>query len=68
MDDMADVEFKTDFEAALSYLTRIQRISFIEVRLKKRTQADVATEWGTSRENVKQAIHGAVKKWSKYYS
>jgi RNA polymerase sigma factor (sigma-70 family) len=63
-----EVEFMTDLEAALDELTELQRKSFVEVRLNERTQADVADELGVSRESVKQAITGALKKLRKFSS
>ena len=63
-----DVDFDADLEAAMSMLTALQRTSFVEVRLNGRTQADVATELCVSRESVKQAIDGALKKLRKYFS
>jgi RNA polymerase sigma factor (sigma-70 family) len=63
-----DVEFNIELESALSLLTPLQRVSFIEVRLNGRTQADVADELGVLRECVKQAIAGALKKLKKYFS
>jgi len=62
-----DAEFNIDFESAFSQLTDLQRRSFIEVRLNGRTQADVASDLGVSRESVKQAIVGAVKKLKKFF-
>jgi RNA polymerase sigma factor (sigma-70 family) len=61
-DHISEVEAQIDLELAFDTLTVLQRVAFIEVRLNKRTQADVANELGVSRENVKQAICGALKK------
>ena len=66
-DCIDEIEFYFDLEIAFSTLTDIQRKSFIEVRLSGRTQADLACELGVSRENVKQAIEGALKKLKKYF-
>ena len=63
-----EVEYAIDLEAALSKLTDLQRASFMEVRLNGRTQADVAYELGVSRESVKQAVEGALKKLKKFFS
>ena len=63
-----DIEFNIDLEAVLSTLTELQRVSFIEVRLHGQTQADVARILNVSRESVKQAIRGALKKLKKYFS
>ena len=65
---MDEVEFKIDMEAALSTLTDLQRRSFCGVRLDGRTQKDVADELGISRDSVKQAIEGAIKKLMKISS
>jgi DNA-binding CsgD family transcriptional regulator len=64
---LCEVEFGIDLEIALAQLTSLQRSSFIEVRLNGRTQADVATALGVSRESVKQAINGALKKLKKIF-
>jgi len=63
-----DVEFDHDLEIALAKLTDFQRTCFIEVRFNDRTQVDVAGELGISRESVKQAVNGALKKLKKYFS
>jgi len=65
---LSEVEIEHDLEIALSELTDLQRRCFIEVRLNERTQTDVADELGISRESVKQAISGALKKLKKYFS
>ena len=62
-----DVEFNIDFESALSTLTELQRVSLMEVRFNGRTQEDVPNELDVSRESVKQAITGALKKFKKFY-
>lgn len=66
-DGVGDAEFQIDLEVALSTLTDLQRKCFIEVRIKRRTQAEVANEIGVSRDSVKQAIEGAVKKLKKIF-
>ena len=67
MGGIDESEFNIDLEAALSTLTELQRKSFVEVRLNERTQAEVAEELGVSRESIKQAIAGALKKLKKYF-
>ena len=62
-----DAEFGIDLDAALRLLTDLQRVSFVEVRLNGRTQSDVADELNVSRESVKQAINGALKKLKKIF-
>ena len=63
-----EVEYDIDLERAMSMLTDLQRASFVGVRLKGRTQAAVAHELGVSRESVKQAVEGALKKLRKFFS
>jgi RNA polymerase sigma factor (sigma-70 family) len=65
---ISDAEVLMDFEAALDYLTDLQRHCFVEVRLNRKTQAEVSENLGVSRESVKQAIAGAIKKLKKYFS
>jgi len=64
-DLMLNAEAAADIESALSRLTELQMKCFKKVRLDGRTQADVADELGVSRESVKQAIEGALKKLRK---
>jgi hypothetical protein len=63
-----DVEFGIDIETVFSTLTELQRKSFTGVRLNGRTQADVANELGVSRESIKQALNGALKKLIKFFA
>lgn len=63
-----DADFKIDLENSLSKLTELQRACFVEVKLESKTQADVAAELGVSRESVKQAIAGALKKLRNIFS
>jgi hypothetical protein len=67
-DGFDDVDVNLDIETALSMLTDLQRTSFVEVRLNGRSQADVAHELGVSRESVKQAVDGALKKLKRFFS
>ena len=62
-----DAEFGIDLDSALLLLTDLQRVCFVEVKLNGRTQSDIADELGISRESVKQAINGALKKLKKYF-
>ena len=65
---IADTDEKIDAEYTLNILTEFQKRCFVEVRLNGKTQSEVALELGVSRESVKQAVLGAVKKLKKYFS
>jgi len=67
-DDIVETEIQIDLDNALSSLTELQRFCFVEVILNGRTQQSVANDLGVSRENVKQAIFGAIKKMKNFYS
>jgi len=61
------IDAMIDLEAAMSSLTPLQRSSFAAVRLDGLTQAEAAKALGVSRESVKQAIGGALKKLGRFF-
>lgn len=66
--ELDDTEWSIDQEVALSKLTELQRKSFAAVRLDGYTQEEASVLLGVSRESVKQAIAGAIRKLQKFYS
>ena len=63
-----EVDVVLDLMLALSLLTEMQRVCFIEARLIGRTQAEVANNLGISRDSVKQAVAGALKKLKPFFT
>jgi RNA polymerase sigma factor (sigma-70 family) len=64
---MDETEFKIDLEAALSKLTPQQRICFVEVVLRERTQQAIADELGITQQGVVNHIKAAKKKLKNYF-
>lgn len=64
---IADVDSAIAQEQALATLTDLQRFCFVEVCLNGRTQREVASELGKSRNAVVQAIEGARKKLKNFF-
>ncbi len=57
-----EVEFNIDLDKALSELTHLQRVCFVEVELRKRTQQSVARGLGVKQQVVDRHIRAAKKK------
>jgi len=66
-DDYAEIETAMDMERALATLTELQRLCFVEVRMKGRGYREVAAEIGKSRSVVEKAVKGAISKLLKLF-
>jgi DNA-directed RNA polymerase specialized sigma24 family protein len=59
---LSDVEFQIDLALALSTLTQMQRICFVEVEINGRTQRSVANGLGITQQAVNRHLRAAKQK------
>jgi RNA polymerase sigma factor (sigma-70 family) len=64
---LEDIEFEIDLKAAMNTLTELQRLCFIQVELRDRTQKAVADELKISQQMVDKHIKAAKKKLKVFF-